>query len=678
MTDWSKLKVVDLKAELKRRSLPYAGLKGELVARLVAADEEVAQQEEEDAEQDEKPQEQEPEPEQEPEQEPEPKQETEQVQKPEPQPEERSDEPAQPTAVEADNVEAVQPSLVRDRDPSPEEKADPDQEAKPEQPEEDRTASPAAAEPEPTVPVAENPSETPKGDAGQGGEAAAASRLPAGETPLERTASPTPQKPEQEHTEETSIEPTPEAQKRKRRSESPLPSEEEIARKRARSDNTTNGDSVRAADEANEADIDMTSADAPEIASPIVDKSDSDIKTITDSRNALLSPVTDIPPVEMDHERTVEPAVHSPTAALYISNLMRPLRHADIHDHLVSLAATSDSDIGKDAIVKFYLDQIRTHAFVVFDSESSASRVRTALHNSVWPNESNRKALSVDFIPPERVDEWIETEEASGRRSASRWQVVYRAGPDGSFEAVLESGVPSRTGQADPPAAAGPPPPRVDLDSANAIPIGPRSHRERERERERDRDRDRDRERGWDREMMPPPPTGPRGGRLGPGQGPGPRATPSPLDHVVERTHSRPPISYQMVSEDLARTRLDHMRSYYTRDRARDLGREINRYSFENGDSFVDRGKEIFEGIRPPHREGDRRGGGGGRGGRSQQRRGPPTFRPRSDRYLPGAGSSLGSSYRSGGGGRFRDADDDRLSRHDDSRDRDHRDRRHR
>ncbi|PNP52830.1 hypothetical protein THARTR1_06671 [Trichoderma harzianum] len=599
MVDWSQLKVVDLKAELKSRGLPYAGLKAELVARLEAADKEAAQEEGEN-------------------------------------PPEELNEPAavEGDNVEEDNVEAAQPSPARDPTPALEQTADDGQEAKPALPTEDRIASPAPApaepEPEPAEPIAENPSEAPEGDAGQGREAAVDSHPPAGkEQPLERTASPTPKEPTQEPTQEStrepsqvptaeaSIEPTPEAQKRKRRSHSPLPTEEDIAQKRARVDDTTHEDNAPVADKPNEADIDMTSA----------------------SHEEQPSAMEDVQPVET--ERSVEPALHVPTTAIYISNLMRPLRPDDLQNHLVSLAAANDSNAAKDPIVRFYLDQIRTHAFVAFDSAATAQRVRTALHDTVWPNESNRKALSVDFIPSEKVDEWIETEEAGGRRSSIRWQVAYTDGPDVQAS-LVESTFASRAGQAEPPAAARPPPPQFGPGSSNAMPIGPRAQRGRDQYREdegegdrsRGRDVEGDRNRQWDSETMRPPPTGPRGRRAGP------RTTASSLDHVVERTKARPHIPYQAVAESVARRRLDNISVYSNEDPSPHFN--SNRYSFEGGDNFVDRGREIFEGIRPPHREAERRGG---RGSGPRQRRGTPPFRSRGDRYVPS-----GPSRRTGGG----------------------------
>lgn len=220
--------------------------------------------------------------------------------------------------------------------------------------------------------------------------------------------------------------------------------------------------------------------------------------------------------------------------------------------------------------------------------------------------------------------DWIAIEESRGPRSAARWEVVYEDGLRGEVEAHLVSGAASfsRTSNR--------PPPGPFVSAADAIPpSGPRGLR--------------------DRDADAPPPRGPRADRPGPGEGGGPRrgGGPVPPRGDSRTTQSYPVIHFRLVAEDLARRRIKNMRAHYTKDRDRDLGHDINRYSFESGDVFVDRGKEVFEGIRPPHRERamerERRGffgPNGGGGGGPRRRRGPRGgFRPRSDRYLPGSSS---------------------------------------
>ncbi|KAF4119257.1 SAP domain-containing ribonucleoprotein [Geosmithia morbida] len=325
--------------------------------------------------------------------------------------------------------------------------------------------------------------------------------------------------------------------------------------------------------------------------------------------------------VDADADADAPPSLHVPTSALYISNLMRPLRPADVQTHIASLsssAAAAAADESADVITAFHLDQIRTHALVSLTSTAAARRVRSRLHGTVWPNESNRKALFVDYVPPEKVADWIEAEtrdvggSGSGNghpRSSKRWEVVYS--PDGTAQHTTASG--------NVPGSAPGPGPGLPTSGGGggappSAPTGPRSLLE--------------------------PPTGPRAKRSGPGP------FPPPASSGGRTTRSYPPVQFAPVSDDLARRRLSSMHSFYT-DRRGPYGRDINRYSFEDADSFVDRGKEVFEGIRPPHRQrGGGRGpgrllpppgpGGGGGGGGRRRRRRNGGGRPRSDRYLPG------------------------------------------
>ncbi|KAF5017898.1 hypothetical protein F66182_10145 [Fusarium sp. NRRL 66182] len=598
MTDWAKLKVVDLKAELKSRGLPQHGLKNELVARLSEAekDTEPAEAEEED------------------------KGGSEDVPVTDdpasdgPSTEDliavhsSSDEPVEnPEATDEKAKEEVAETEINDSHrPAT---ASADVEASKNNGEADGKEVTKNGAPEEAHQEANQTADVPI----PGNEADSQSREPAVEEKSRAGTVTT----TVDSTPSHSLEPTPaaERQKRKRRSLTPPPTEESIARKRARS-----GDSPQDGDTLGSRQEDLLPGTRKDESTPMNVDCESQLEKpqqepLGDSAQETNAQREETPAddreqqQEMDYERDVAPAVHPATSALYIKNFMRPLRPQDVKAHLVELATPSRGPFNDDIVVEFFLDQVRTHGFVIFKTTAAAARVRTALHDNVWPNESNRKPLWVDFVPPDKVRDWIDTEQASGGprgRSGARWEVIYEDDPDGAVEAHLEEAS-SSTSRAGPTAGARPAPGSSTMTS-ESIPLGPRGFRD------------------------PAIPTGPRPVR--PGTGPGPRPPPLNPGGASKRTNTRPVINYQPVSEDLARRRIENMRSFYTTHRNRDLGREINRYSFENGTSFVDRGKEVFEGIRPPHRERTmgherrgrrrRRGGGGGGGGRQ-----------RSDRYAP-------------------------------------------
>lgn len=519
MTDWGALKVVDLRAELRRRGLQPTGLKQELVQRLTEDD-------------------------------------------------------TKPTAHEQANTA----SLPTD------------------------TMSALDMEEAAITTTSRDPQSTGAGEAAEARqESSAASPEPkpvaaAAETSQTAALSPSPP-----------TEVSQDAQKRKRRSITPPPDP-----KRLKADEGALGA------EAMEAEPPFKRPDEPLGAQSSLQ---ADEQIVHHSPEPFHHPASD--------HRTVEPPLHPATRALYIRGFMRPLREEDARVHLHALATPANQDIDEDAIDLFYLDPIRTHAFIIFNETAKAVRARSALHDVTWPEESNRRPLWVDFVPPEKVRGWIAEEDADGHRpgGTKRWEVRYHRNDDGNLTLTLDSNAGPTRGpdlgarfrpapaQREPPRSA-PVAPRNfaynEAGNANAIPLGPRISRA--------------------GRVLPLP------NHQGSMDMPGPKAT-----RGYRETQARPTISYQPVSEDLARQRVDAIRSHYTQDTYRDLGREdeINRYTFESGGVFVDRGREVFIGIRPPHREAERQRQLGGRIPPPQPslppsfRRGPPGWRPSADRFVP-------------------------------------------
>ncbi|KAL8926174.1 MAG: hypothetical protein Q9208_003077 [Pyrenodesmia sp. 3 TL-2023] len=286
-------------------------------------------------------------------------------------------------------------------------------------------------------------------------------------------------------------------------------------------------------------------------------------------------------------DRTVTPALHPATTALYIRNILRPLHVENLRDHLLSLATPSSISPDPTIIETFHLDSIRTHCLVRFSSVAAASRVRTGLHDRIWPDEKNRKPLWVDFVAEEKLEKWIEVEnegEKGGRGAGGRkrWEVVYEDEEAGVKAYLQEVG--SSTGGPRGSAQAPLPRPTTDIGAGvQGAPSGPRI---------RDSRQDRPRQ-------QPPPPSMDKARGF------------QALDDLFRSTAAKPKLYYLPVPRRTADRRLDMLAEGRGGGRG---GDEMRRYTFEEG-LLVDRGPEF--GMRG-------RGGGGyrGRGGRGGGYRG--------------------------------------------------------
>ena len=307
----------------------------------------------------------------------------------------------------------------------------------------------------------------------------------------------------------------------------------------------------------------------------------------------LVHPTSDVPTDALNDDRPTIPAIHPVTSALYIRNFMRPLRPEPLRTHLVSLASPPSSSPDPSIVSALFLDNMKTHALALFASTTAASRVRASLHGSIWPPEGNRKELWVDFVPDNRVEEWIQIEEdalvsekearASGRPiAAKRFEVVYTEGADG-IEAVHQE-----VGSAAP---------------ANA-PRGPRGSIDERRP-----------------SIVPAPlPTAPTEELKKDSS-----ASFKTLHDLFDSTTAKPQLFYLPVSDAIAETRRKEFELETSKDwnpeavrKGRGMQKEAKyRYTFDEDDRIVEAGED-----RGPWAEDLRGGRGGFRGGRGGWRGG--------------------------------------------------------
>lgn len=562
MVDYASWKVADLKAELKNRGIPQTGLrlKQHFIDKLVEedgktqADGAAVEKHEEAPEQSEQApdtaeQAQEPEPEQ-------PK--VEEAQQPE--------EP--PTQDEQPSVPVAAPDTAQDGVEAKDQAAGEQNETGNAPAEDGETAQPALQEEvnmaagAPAKQTAFDMNGPSREDSAALHERAEPPTLQVSET---NTGLSTPIPPEE------ALEDT---RKRKRRSQSPVPTPEAIVNKKARAKEDTPRVLLKDDQDAAPHDSVQTQQKGPGA------QAEEPLTTSKDARFRGLFIPTESGPVSsqdvpMD-DANVEPALHPATAALYIDGLMRPMQPVLLRNHLIGLASAPGASPSANIIDDFFLDSIKTHCFVKFSNVAAASRVRSALHGKVWPNESNRKSLWVDFIPEQQIPEWIRTEEDSRDRPGRpvRWEVQYEDTDNGKIAVLVEAGQNQR------PATSNP------RDSAfnRTPPLGPRGSLAQAGRR---------------------PSNVPAGPSSRPGQGF------KPLDELFKSTTAKPKLYYLPVPRPVADKRLDQFDELLRKGTfPRRGGDEMRRITFEDEDYFVDGGPEY--GARALHRRQDR----GGRGGR--------------------------------------------------------------
>lgn len=594
MPNYSSWKVTDLKAELKKRGIPQTGLrlKQHFIDKLVEQDSKdeaaeapaAAPTAPEPELPQEKPSPETTSPHAQPEQEQAPPTQEQEAQQ-------CVDQHAEQLAQQSEVAAETQPQQVEDG-------AEPIEESKQEQPEpSDQTAkdttpqalkAPEFKAEEPAEQAAGDEAQKLTTDESERGESAKPAREsvpPASQISEPNTSLSTPL-PLEEVLEDT--------RKRKRRSQSPVPIPEASANKKARAKEESPVQLLK---------DDEGSVSRDEGARDYTSEERKDTRTAPAKQDprfrdlfppAKTAPLQPAPPSrdQAIDDVKVEPARHAATAALYVDGLMRPLQPEALRQHLVSLASSPGAGPNADVIRDFYLDPIKTHCFVSFADMAAASRVRSALHGTVWPNERIRKNLGVDFIPEHKIEGWIRAEEESRDRLGPppRWEVRYEQTGNGITAVLAEVRSGSRPAPTRPREAGfnRTPPlgPRHTSTQTEAPPLG--LHRTSTQ---------------TDTHLLNAPPPAPTSSR--PGQGF------KPLDELFESTTTKPKLYYLPVPRRVADKRLDqfdellHKGSFPRRG-----GYETRRITFEDEDYFVDIGPEY--GARAQRRRQARGGRPGG------------------------------------------------------------------
>ena len=427
------------------------------------------------------------------------------------------------------------------------------------------------------------------------------------------------------------------SRKRKRRSVTPPPSTQDVALKKAKARDGTpvitkqesSLEKIQAATDAAEA---IQAPDGLGDNVPIKEdvpgtRGEADTKpsqlpgdATGNEQAALRSPSREESALVDLNRNDVEPSMHPATSSLYLRNFKRPLQGPILRKHLTDIARSPSDSSENGPITLFHLDNIRTHALVSFNSVGAAAKVRLAMHNVVFPDEASRMPIWVDFVPDDKIEAWI-TKEASSNDRNKKWEVTYHI--QDSVEAIhheVEAGGLSHKPIAVQPryisiseALSRPPPstaPGIHPDRTELIP----------RQEQNSYDL------GIPSRPEAKPPAVPESD-IGTGF--------KALDELFSSTTTKPKLYYKAVSPRIAEDRLHMIKDlrvgHSEMGKSGDEG--MKRYSFEvysGREEWVDKGPEFGYGRRGVDALEGRRGRGGAyRGGRGDRGRGGDSWRGR-------------------------------------------------
>jgi len=95
----------------------------------------------------------------------------------------------------------------------------------------------------------------------------------------------------------------------------------------------------------------------------------------------------------MPSEREPSPARRKSSTVIYIRNLVRPFTVNQLKELLARTGKITD----------FWIDNIKSKCYCMYETEAQSVETRTALHGVRWP-PSNPKKLLVDYAPADELD----------------------------------------------------------------------------------------------------------------------------------------------------------------------------------------------------------------------------------------------------------------------------------